>query len=198
MKQDLLNRVNAHLRNYDNLDQKKKVQEASFKSAEKQMKVIIAEQEMLEKATLAIQKVRPLLAANSIKQCEELANSAIESIFGFTYKVEYDAEDGRFTLNHGEFSTDLAEAEGGGMLAVISFVFQVYLLIKMGRRKFLAYDEAFTQISNEYFPNFISFVNKLCVDLDIDILLVTHDTRLDQDMVTHDYLIKDGTAIKQK
>lgn len=198
MNTEILLRANQHLSNYDKLHSDKVVQEASLENANKQMLKILQEQELLEKATLAIQKVRPLLAANSIKQCEELANSAIESVFGFPYKVEYDAEEGRFMLNHGEFSTDLAESEGGGLIAAISFVFQVYLLIKMERRKFLAFDEAFVQISDEYFPNFIAFLNKLCEDLGIDILLITHDKRIEQDMVTNDYLIKDGTAIKQK
>lgn len=183
---------------YEDLSRNLDIAVASARDAQKQMEVILQEQDLLERTTVAIQQSRPLLSANSIKQCEELANSAIESVFGLPYKVEYSVDEGRFTLNKGEFSTDLADAEGGGFIAVISFVFQVYLLMKMGKRKFLAFDEAFTQISDAYFGNFMQFVDHLCKDLGIDILLVTHDQRVEPEMVSHDYLIKEGKAFKVK
>lgn len=195
---DIIHKVVKHIEDYETIQSQLTIDQASMKAYNDQMIVINKDAEMLEKATLAIQQVRPLLAASSIKQCEELANSAIESIFGFNYKVEYDVEDGRFMLNKGTFSTDLAESEGGGIIAVISFVFQVYLLVKLEKRKFLAFDEAFVQISDLYFPQFIEFVSKLCKDLEIDILLITHDQRIEEEMVDHDYLIKDGIAIKRK
>ena len=72
-------------------------------------------------------------------------------------------------LNKGDYSTDLSEAEGGGIITVISFVFLIYLIVKLNKRRLIILDEAFTQISDAYFDKFIEFVNQLCTDLGFDI-----------------------------
>lgn len=192
-------RIAAQVDRFEKIESNLSNSQASMHVATEQMTIVLKEQDLLERATVAIQQARPLLSASSIKQCEELANSAIEAVFDLSYTVEYSVMDSKFYLNKGDGNlTDLANAEGGGLISVISFVFQVYLLIKMGKRRFLAYDEAFTQISTKYFYNFFDFLKKLGSDLDIEILLVTHDTRVTQDMVDHDYFFEDGIANQVK
>ena len=170
----------------------------SLKVSEKKMEEIKYEQGLIEKAQLALQQARPLMSQSSIKQCENLANAALSTIFEFPYSIEYSVEDGGFVLNKGDYYTDISESEGGGLVAVISFVFSVYLLIKLGKRRFLAFDEHFTQLSDVYLSNFIEFVRQLCKDLDFDTLLVTHDSRITLDQVDGAYLIHDGKSTKQK
>lgn len=171
---------------------------ATILSAESQMRKVLQEQDLLDKATIAVQQARPLLFSTSIKQCESLANQAISSIFDLPYTVEWNAENQRFYLNKGDYQVDLVEAEGGGLNCVISFVFQVYLLVKLHKRRFMTFDEAFTQISDKYFPSFIRFVRQLCNDLDCDIILVSHDSRIQMDDVDHCYLIENGKSKRLK
>lgn len=198
MEKTLEYRCNAQNLRFEQLNANISHIENVIQTTETELAKITNEKELIERAALALKQVRPLLSGSSIKDCEELANSAIKSIFGFDYTIEYDLESNRFVLNKGEYSTDLSEAEGGGIITVISFIFLVYLIVKLGKRRLIYFDEAFTQISDAYFPQFIGFVNSLCADLKFDILLVSHDTRITIDDVAHAYLIKDGKSTKIK
>lgn len=198
MESILQNRVQAQLSRYHELTNLLNSTKLALVESQKVMDKVLSEQNMLERATVAIQQARPLLSVSSIKQCEELANSCIQSVFEFPYTVEYDAESSRFKLNKGDYVTDLADAEGGGIATVIGFVFNVYLLAKLGKRKFLAYDEAFYAVSDKYIANFIEFVRVLCRDLNIDLLLISHDERIQPDMVDHVIRIEDGVSKKLK
>ena len=194
MNAELEQRCNKQLLRYSELVSDIRRVQSVIQNAEESLEQVNSERELIERAQLALKQVRPLLSGSSIRDCEELANSAIKSIFGFDYKVEYDLESNRFVLNKGEYSTDLSEAEGGGIITVISFVFLVYLIVKLNKRRLIFFDEAFTQISDAYFSKFIEFVNELCSDLNFDLLLVSHDQRITVDDVQHAYQIAGGKS----
>lgn len=164
----------------------------------KQIDEINEEKRLLENSLQALKYAKPILSANSIEQCEKLANSALATIFETDATLKYSSEEGRFIIDEGDYSTDLKEGNGGGYLAVISLVFNLFLLMKLKKRRFLCFDEQFTQISDEYFENFMSFLKVLSKDLDVDILLVTHDKRIEDDMIDHLYVMEEGIARKIK
>jgi len=194
MNAELEQRCNRQLLRYSELVSDMRRVQSVIANAEESLEQVNTERELIERSQLALKQVRPLLSGSSIRDCEELANSAIKSIFGFDYKVEYDLESNRFVLNKGDYSTDLSEAEGGGIITVISFVFLVYLIVKLNKRRLIFFDEAFTQISDAYFGKFIEFVNELCADLNFDLLLVSHDQRITIDDVQHAYQIAGGKS----
>lgn len=194
MNPELERRTNEQLLRYERVTNDMRRVQSVIDNAEQSLDGINRERELIERSLLALKQVRPLLSGSSIKECEELANAAIRSIFNFDYTVEYDMESNRFVLNKGEYSTDLSEAEGGGIITVISFVFLVYLIVKLNRRRIIYMDEAFTQVSDSYFGAFIGFVNELCDDLGFDLLLVSHDQRITADDVKHVYQIADGKS----
>jgi hypothetical protein len=198
MNAELERRCNEQLLRYERVTGDIRRVQSVLDNAERSLAEINSERELIERSLLALKQVRPLLSGSSIRECEDLANSAIKSIFGFDYKVEYDLEGNRFVLNKGEYSTDLSEAEGGGIITVISFVFLVYLIVKLNRRRVIFLDEAFTQVSDAYFGAFIGFVNSLCDDLGFDLLLVSHDQRITADDVRHVYQIADGKSKRLK
>lgn len=194
MNIELEQRCNKQLLRHAELTNDIRRVQSVITNAEESFEQVNSERELIERSLLALKQVRPLLSGSSIRDCEELANSAIKSIFGFDYKVEYDLESNRFVLNKGDYSTDLSEAEGGGIITVISFVFLVYLIVKLNKRRLIFFDEAFTQISDAYFGKFIEFVNELCTDLGFDLLLVSHDQRITADDVQHVYQIAGGKS----
>lgn len=171
---------------------------SSFGAYEAQLESVKGEQALAERARNAMGDVRQVLTKSSLEFCEQLANLAIESIFGLPYKVRYSIEESKFVLDRGEFCVDLSKAEGGGLQTVVSFVFSLYLVIKQGCRRLMFFDEAFTQISDEYLPAFLSFVNNVCKDLGFDILLVTHDERISLDSVNRAYFVSDGVCTRIK
>lgn len=153
---------------------------------------------LIDKGLTALKDAIPILSATSIRACEELANNAIQTVFGLDYTVEWDADSGRFVLNKGDYVTDLADSEGGGLLTLVSFCFNIFLINKLGCRRFLAFDEAFTQVSASYFPSFVAFIREMCKQLNVDLLLISHDQRITADDVDHLYKMEDGHAIKLK
>ena len=70
--------------------------------------------------------------------------------------------------------------------------------MKLGKRRFLAFDEQFTQISDQFLGNFLEFIKVMCNDLGADIMLITHDERISLDDVDTSYLIENGKSIKIK
>lgn len=172
--------------------------ESQVKASESKLKELQKKYDVIEHTRVALEQVKPLLSASSIKQLEELSNTALLNIFDIDGKVEFDVQSKRFVIHYSDKTVDLADSTGGGIVTVLSFVFDLFLLIKQGGRKLLVYDEAFTAVSAEYFDDFIKFMVKACHDLEVDLLCVTHDARLTPDMVDHAYKIENGKSTKIK
>ena len=107
---------NQTMERYQTLLTQKSFLENTLNVSLKKMQEIEEEQSLLERSTLAIQAVKPLLTQSSIKDCEDLANAAIQAVFGFEAKIRYSPDRQRFVMDQGDFSTDLANAEGGGLV----------------------------------------------------------------------------------
>ena len=156
------------------------------------------EQEVCVKALQALKDIRPLMAASSIEKAENLANYALQTIFETTDTLKFVDEDQRFVVQTSEGETDLLSGNGGGYQAVISFIFQLFLLTKSKSRLFMAMDETFTQLSDQALQRFIDFLRSLCASMDMDVLLITHDQRIEIEAVDHCYFVQDGKTILVK
>ena len=167
-------------------------------AAQNKMNELLLEQDLIERTRVALDQARPLLSASSIKQLEALANSAMSTIFDLQGEVSFDVESKRFIIRDGDKVCDLADACGGGLVTIISFVFELFLLIKCGCRRLLVYDEAFYAVSDQYYDEFVNFMRKACKDLGVDMLLVSHDARLSTSMVDTAYRIENGRSVKIK
>lgn len=173
--------------------------QVQLSTAKAKMQDLLDEQSLIERSKVSLEQARPLLSASSIKQLEALANSALSTIFEMDGSIEYDVESKRFVLVQPDgYKTDLADANGGGVIAAVSAVFDLFLLVKKGCRRLLIYDEAFYAISDQYYSDFIAFYRQACKDLGVDSLWVSHDARLTPDMVDHVYRIENGQAIRIK
>lgn len=184
--------------NYQNYVAEYHTHETMLVSAKDKLKELQHKYDIIERSRVAIEQVKPLLSAASITQLEKLANTALLTIFGIDATVQYDVEFKRFVVNYPDKTVDLVDSSGGGIVTVLSFIFDLFLLIKQGGRRLLVYDEAFQAVSSEYYDDFIKFMVKACKDLNIDLLCVTHDARLTPDMVDHAYRIENGKSIKLK
>lgn len=67
------------------------------------------------------------------------------------------------------------EAFGGGVSAVESLLLRILVLLKAGLARYLILDESLGALSTEYVDNCGSFLRKLCDEMDVNILLVTHN-----------------------
>lgn len=181
-------------------DQKAKQKQLEAQQLATQTKLddLLKQQNMLEQSRVAIDQARPLLSAESIKQLEALANTALSTIFDIQAEVSYDVESKRFVLRDGDNVCDLADANGGGIVTVLSEVFSLFLLVKQGCRRIVVHDEQFYAVSEQYFDAFWNFLKKAYTDLGIDALIISHDARLTPDMVDRVYRIENGKSIRLK
>ena len=63
---------------------------------------------------------------------------------------------------------------GGSISHLESFLFRILCIKKLGLRKILLLDEAFSGVSSEYQANTAKLLSELCKNMGLDILLVTH------------------------
>lgn len=194
----LRSRALQHLNNCRDIDRDIKSLVFQHNSQAKKLNQLKEEHYLAVDSLQALKDVRPLLAQSAIQRAEKLANEALQVIFDIPLKLFYSEEDARFQVETPEGFADFQEGQGGGVQAVVSFIFQVALLLKGNHRLFMVYDEMFTQLDDAALARFLEFVNKLCDDLGMQILLVTHDQRIQLDSVTHYYRIENGKSIKIK
>ena len=195
---DIISRYKRLVSKRDQLNSEIKFANIQLQEAIKQLDKISNEQTLILDSLKALRDVKPILSANSIEQCEKLANSALEAIFNSGMKFKYNAEESRFVLDNGEFETDLTSANGGGFLAVLSLVINIFLLLKLKKRRLLVFDEQFTQISDAYIGNFFQFMREITTKLGVDILAVTHDIRIEDEMADRIYIMEDGKTKRVK
>lgn len=198
MNQQLLTKVKQYLTEYHNLQRDISTNVKLLTSQQKKLQEVKGEQDLAVESAQALKDVRPLLAQSSIARAEELANAAIAAIFDFPAKLHYSEEDARFFIETPNGDADLQSGVGGGLQSVVSFVLQLSLLLKNKSRLFMVFDEMFTQLSDDALTRFLEFVNKLVTDLGLELFLITHDSRITEDQVTHVYQLADGKSFKVK
>ena len=81
---------------------------------------------------------------------------------------------------------------------VVSFIASIFMILKTNSRRFIIFDEAFTQLSDEALERFMQVVRGFCRELGFDILLVTHDPRIEGGWVDNNLLISNGSIINVK
>lgn len=65
----------------------------------------------------------------------------------------------------------------GGILVTVGFLIQCFYVSNLPIRKVVFLDEAFTQISTAYLENFMAFVAELTKQIELVVVLITHDKR---------------------
>ena len=77
-----------------------------------------------------------------------------------------------------EIDTVLKDGVGYGLSTAIGTLLQIYFINLYQNERILFVDEGFSQISSQYLPKFIEFINQLSIEQGFKILLNTHDERI--------------------
>lgn len=121
----------------------------------------------------------------SIGVLQETLDTALQYIMtDKDYSVKLDLEDKRGvkTLNlslmdnEEGFEADLKDSTGGGVRTIISTILKLYYLVSEGS-KVLFLDEKLSALSSQYVPYMFEFLQRMCDERGLIIVLVTHDTR---------------------
>jgi DNA repair exonuclease SbcCD ATPase subunit len=181
---------NLYIRHDEILRQKKNI-EVIIEGLEGEVKKIASDKQELDEVWETLRDLLDKFSAESICMLKELLNKGLKSIFqDRDYEINVSISDTKnkklklLLVEHTE--TGMVEVElgsgtllmnGGGVLVVVSFIFQVFLIVMYGKRKFMCIDEGFTNISSTYVEGFFKFLKYLHTEMGFTFLMVNHDQR---------------------
>jgi DNA repair exonuclease SbcCD ATPase subunit len=106
---------------------------------------------------------------------EELSFHLVPGVRAKTPVVDFVV---RSQLDNGTtVDTDVMNARGGGMAAVVGFLLRLVILLLSRNRQdtVLFLDETFAHVSADYLPRLIEFLKDLVAQTGVQIVMVTHD-----------------------
>lgn len=136
-----------------------------------------------------------------IKNLTDILNYGVQTIF---YDCDYSidirvSENNKASIhllyedeNGNKLSPDVQFC-GGGVRSVIGLLLQIYCIFLYKAEPILFIDEGLSQISSAYVPRVFDLLNELAEKNDLKILLVTHDTRFEnQESIKNHYEVDNG------
>jgi len=142
----------------------------------------------MEASWEALRLLLEKFSSESIDLLTEMLNKGVKAIFtDRNYEIEIEITDAKkkqmkiYLLEErdGEIVRSLIpDGIGGGILVVLSFIFQVFLIRLYNLRPLILLDEQFTHISQSYLPNFMEFMRYLIAEMDFKFLWISHDERI--------------------
>jgi DNA repair exonuclease SbcCD ATPase subunit len=184
-------RVFKLLTRHDELVRQKDNISLIISGLEGEIKQINSEDELLMDTWETLRELLDKFSAESIGMLKELLNKGIKSIFhDREYEVKIEISDTKnkklklLLVEHTdegtlevEFSSSALLLNGGGVLVVVSFIFQIFLIVMYGKRRLILIDEGFTNISSTYVEAFFKFLKYLHTDMGFTFMMVNHDQR---------------------
>lgn len=150
--------------------------------------------ESYRKAATAARKARDVLQAvaatvqsQAHRQLTAVVTKCLQTVFeggGYSFKINFPRRRGKtdaemvFVRNGVEI--DPTSSDSGGVTEVAAFALRLscLLLARPARRRLLVLDEPFRAVSKEFVPAVKEMLETLAKDLDLQIILVTHNADL--------------------
>lgn len=139
------------------------------------------------------------------EKLDNIVTRGLQLIFGPGYKsrLVFGISRGQATIkskivteiNGKEFEADIADAHGGGLVNIVSVIYQILVLslVKPRQRRILFLDEPFRNVSEEYLEATAEFVRQLNRKLGIQIVLISHRKQMvDIGDVVYDFSLNNG------
>lgn len=112
----------------------------------------------------------------------EIVTEGLQSIYhdqDVRFAIEVDQKRGKvyanFVIEENGVRGAPLESFGGGVSSVVSLLMRILVVLKSGMARYLILDESLASLSDEYVEPCGDFLRKLCEELDVHILLVTHN-----------------------
>jgi len=172
------------------------------------IKQLEAEETLLALVQTLLQQLTDQEVTVGVQAVEKLQTEGLQAVFGdqdLRVKAEVDIQRGKVSVDlvtiqkhpEGHEVEGLSgDAFGGAVATVQSVLLRIIILLRRGLRPLLLLDETLPAFDHNYVINMGTFLSVLCRRLDMDILLVTHNTAL-AEAADHAYrLVQKGGAVK--
>ena len=157
-----------------------------LKKKEQELKECLDEITLHKLAYMQLDEIIHKSNEQYIGKIEKLLNKSIKTIFydeDYAVKVVSDNKKLNFELidnnnldnKETPLQIDLDDACGGGVITVIGFTLQLFIIEVLNLNKIIFIDEGFMALSDKYRPLFYDFINEFCQNTGMKIMLVSHD-----------------------
>lgn|SRR3990167_924727 len=154
---------------------------------EKQIAEVKLKEVDIEKCLKVLQTLIEMKKEKIKNRIENLVTKGLRTIFereDYRFEIEMELKRGSMSarpilysrFGNKEFSTDIIDGHGGGVVDVTAFILQVIVLLALSNKleKVIIADEAFKHVSQEYLSNVAQFMQYLNEITGIQIIMVTH------------------------
>lgn len=169
----------------DHLLAERRTIKSRLKTERKSLIVVKERRQALLEAQTLCQAVATQIQTQAHKRIAELVTSCL-AIFEEPYEFKIDFKRARgkteaiLRFERDGVFVDPLTASGGGVVDVAAFALRLACLVlrKPPLRRLLVLDEPAKHLSAEYRPKFRAILERLSEELNVQIILVTHDRRL--------------------
>jgi len=168
---------------------------------QKQESSLREEIDSLAKEDLLLEKVAELFKFLINKYVYEYAESfsriiteGLRAIYfdqEITFDIEVDQKRGKicvnFVLEQNGVREHPLEGFGGGVSSIVSILLRLLVILKADLARYLILDESLAALSDNYVEGCGEFLRKLCKDMGVNVLLITHNQDF-VDLADHAYM----------
>lgn len=177
-------RLRAHRRRLDQRVGEARTIALAGRRAEAALTDLQTRIELHEQAAALLSRLGETRQAAAQQQIEQLVTQGLRAIFDTdlsfhlapTTRANTPVIDFivRSHLGNITVDTDVMDARGGGLAAVVGFLLKVVVLLLSDQRRVLLLDETFAHVSAEYEPRVAEFLRELVDKAGVQVIMVTH------------------------
>lgn len=192
----MINELNKIKYEIENLEKQQSQYLTALQQLESQLQEKDKEMAGILEARQFYKKAVDIVYERSVLELKDILNMALSYAFSdrnFDMDIQISDKRGKslsFIIKENGHPVNLKTGMGMGVKCVISAVLQMYYL-QCQNSKILLLDEAYSNISKGYVPNFFEFLKKMCEKLQFKIIIITHDERF-LDMGDKTYIFNEG------
>jgi hypothetical protein len=151
--------------------------------AEKKVKDMNARQQSISDGIILVQRFAEGIQSGVVQKFEDLLTRGVRQIFQKDYTVSIEFATSGNTLNADFFMTlpdgkkvNLAKGEGGGMRDLVAVLQRIlYIILEPSHpAKVIFFDENLKAMDSGRSPAAFTFIKELCVQLQIQVVFITH------------------------
>nr|DAD80569.1 MAG TPA: chromosome partition protein [Siphoviridae sp. ctYh54] len=180
----VLEEVDRAIQTYDNIKRDLDYMNTKIYDCDANIAVLLKKKETILSAKTYYKKAIDILYQNSIKELESLINDVVSAVFyDRNLVVRMELTDSRsksllwYVIDEDKgIQMSVKNGVGRGIRTVLSFIIQSYYLLSLGS-KYMFIDEGYSYISEAYVGKFFEFVNLLCEEKGLSLVMISHDER---------------------
>jgi DNA repair exonuclease SbcCD ATPase subunit len=202
----LKDRVQELSRNVNVASQLQRMERRKLAEVQGDLSKAQANTKQLEQVQSLFAQMTQILIDNEIKPIQSFVTNGLNKVFpdrDLAFKInQKEVSSGvqyEFVLQDGDIEANISDNFGGSVLEVSSLMLRLFVIKRLNKAQFIAFDEFFTGIDARHRINLIQCLKNLCSELGFDIFLITHqeDFVNGADLVLQAYRTLDGLKIKE-